>query len=272
MVRILVPTVVMVAVLVLLDTYRSPRRQQPWEHARTVLLAVAVAVVANGALTAALSAFAMPRPLLFAGVTTAWAFVTTLRSALPGVGLQVASRLESSPGSNLGSGDGILARVKEFEREVQGRTRTGYVTAAVIALTFGFFGYFGVNMFQQVGAYLTVAAAVYLALRSYRARPPVLMDAAAGDWRPAYRAELKRQRDFHDSTRLWGRLAVQFLGPILLVLGYAVARPEALRFAWVWTALFVLLGMMARRQNLQTARRYQQQLDELDADASRSVH
>ena len=98
------------------------------------------------------------------------------------------------------------------------------------------------------------------------------MDAAAGDWRPAYRAELKRQRDFHDSTRLWGRLAVQFLGPILLVLGYAVARPEAVRFAWVWTALFVLLGMMARRQNLQTARRYQQQLDELDADASRSVH
>jgi hypothetical protein len=120
------------------------------------------------------------------------------------------------------------------------------------------------NVQQRIS---TVAATLYMAHQLYERRdgklPSETCFSACTDF---YRAELERQRDFHRGIWLWSRLVIIFPSYMLFSIGFAMAHPELGRgFATAIAACLFVLGIVAVPLNLRMSRKYQRQIDELDA-------
>ena len=123
------------------------------------------------------------------------------------------------------------------------------------------------NATQKVGLGIIVGATLYMAYQLYRRRgsafPP---DPGSPAFADSYRAELERQRDFHRGAWLWSRVVFLSLGGVMLSIGFAIRDPKYGRY-WATTmvASFVILSIAAVLLNLRLSRKYQRQIDELDA-------
>jgi hypothetical protein len=146
------------------------------------------------------------------------------------------------------------------------RTRNGCVTTLIVFAAYFWFIFTLQGSMQRVGSGLVAASMLYMAYQVYARRAgtsPLETDSAA--WAGFYRTELERQRDFHRGFWFWSRLAVTLPGFILFCVGGAIARPVDARDYIGMLAVFILLGIWSVPLNLGRARKYQRQLDDLEA-------
>lgn len=155
---------------------------------------------------------------------------------------------------------------QNFTKKIQRRTRSGFVVTLFESLAFGSFAFIFPNPIQRGGACLTVAAMLFLMYQVLARRPregPTETDFPA--CAVSYRAELERQRDFHRGWWFWSRWVIMLPGFILFCVGFSTARPETARINH-WTLFcFMALAIAAIPLNLWLARKYQRQIDEVDA-------
>jgi hypothetical protein len=146
------------------------------------------------------------------------------------------------------------------------RTRNGCVAMLIVFAAYFWFIFTLQGSMQRVGSGLVAASMLYMAYQVYARRAgtsPLETDSAA--WAGFYRTELERQRDFHRGFWFWSRLAVTLPGFILFCVGGAIARPADARGYTGQLAVFILLGIWSVPLNLGRARKYQCQLDDLEA-------
>jgi len=160
----------------------------------------------------------------------------------------------------------VFTRAQALVRRIRRRTLMGYGACIFLTVAFGSFIFTVPSTLQRVGAGLLVASILYLAYQLYKRRGGELSsEIRSSACTTFYRAELERQRDFHRGIWFWSRLAFMVPGYLLFCLGAAMAHPEAAR-GWTTIAIcFVVLGIAAAPLNLRLSRKYQRQLDELDA-------
>jgi hypothetical protein len=160
----------------------------------------------------------------------------------------------------------VFLRTQQLLKKIRRRTLMGYAVLFILALSFGSFVFIVPNTLQRIGACLTVAAILYMAYQLYESRCrdlPSETDLSAC-WN-FYRAELERQRDFHRGKLFWLRFVIIIPGYLLFCIGFAIARPELAPILAAIMVCFVALLIVAVPNNLRCSRKYQRQIDELDA-------
>jgi hypothetical protein len=147
------------------------------------------------------------------------------------------------------------------------RARTLSIVVTVFeSVAFGCILFLVPNPIQKLGSLLTVAAMLYMTyqLLARRVRK-VPGETGPRDYAVCYRAELARQRDFHRGWWFWSRLAIMLTGLLLFCIGGVLAEPKYLPGYATLAACFVGVCAVAVPANLRLARKYQSQIDELDA-------
>jgi hypothetical protein len=168
-----------------------------------------------------------------------------------------------APMSNLSD---VLSRTQALMKKIRRRTLGGYAVCFILVVAFGSFIFIFPNTLQQVGSGLTVAAALYMAYQLHESRngklPSETQPSACSAF---YRTELERQRDFHRGPCFWSRLVIMIPGYILFCIGFAMAHPELAQGLTAIACAFIVLCIVAIPLNLRLSRKYQRQIDEVDA-------
>jgi len=120
------------------------------------------------------------------------------------------------------------------------------------------------NTWQRIGSILTVAGAGYMVVQLRMRSARATVDIGETDCVRFYRAELERQRDFHQGKWFWSRLLILLPGPFIWFVGFAQASPKLAPMIWLEFAAFLILGAIAVPLNLRLARKYQRRIDVLD--------
>jgi hypothetical protein len=160
----------------------------------------------------------------------------------------------------------VFLRAQALMKKVRRRTLMGYGACIIATVYFASF-IFVPNTLQRIGCCLAIPATLYLAYQLYAPRPGDLpLESGLSACTDSYRAELERQRDFHRGTWLWSRLAIIFPSYMLFYIGFLTAHPEFGKgFAAACVTCLIILGIVAVPGNLRLSRKYQRQIDELDA-------
>jgi hypothetical protein len=160
----------------------------------------------------------------------------------------------------------VFLRTQALMKKIRRRTLMGYGMCLFVTVYLASFIFASPNTLQRIGCWLGIAATLYMAYQLYKSRngqlPSETFPSACTDF---YRAELKRQRDFHRGIWLWSRLVIVFPAYFVFAIGFAKAHPEV---AWGFATLAacsIVLGIVAVPLNLRLSRKYQRQIDELDA-------
>jgi hypothetical protein len=164
--------------------------------------------------------------------------------------------------------DHIPQAARSLLKRVRARTCVCGVVTVVESAAFLWICFLVSNPVQKLGSLLTVVALVYMTGQLLSRRAGELADrcmADATDLALSYRAELERQRDFHRGWWFWSRLAGMIPGLTLFCIGGVIADPKYLPGYAVIAACFVSICVAAVAGNLREARRYQHQIDGLDA-------
>jgi len=170
-------------------------------------------------------------------------------------------------GSPMSDPTDVLSRAQALMRKIRRRTLMGYGACLILTVEFGSFIFAVPNTLQRVGSCLFVASALYSAYQAYKRRGDELSsETRSPACKTFYRAELERQRDFHRGIWFWSRLVFMVPGYILFCIGAAMAHTELARgYAAIMTYFLLVVGIVAVPLNLRLSRKYQRQIDELDA-------
>jgi len=172
--------------------------------------------------------------------------------------------LFQAPHAPLQTAEDVLCRAKALRRETRRRNLVGNVACGLAAGGFASFTFEYANWMQETGSVLTVVVSTYLMfqLAGVRSGRIPAGDAARLEY---YRAELVRQRDFHRGNMLWARLFTMIPGYLMFCLGLVIAHPGSLRPVEMSEGCFLFLLVLAVPLNLRLARKYQRQLEDLEA-------
>ena len=127
------------------------------------------------------------------------------------------------------------------------------------------------NLFQRVGALLTIFGGGYLAFQiranQLKARVLVTMAAKIGGVASVefYRAALERERDFYRGISLWSRFIMLAPGLPVLCIGEAVAHPDEASTLRGIAVICILFWVAVVWLSLRKAHQEQRQINELDA-------
>ena len=160
----------------------------------------------------------------------------------------------------------IFSQTQALMKKIRRRTLLGYATCFVVIVSFGSFTFIFHNTVLQIGSGLIAALAFYTAYQLYEGRnrkPP--SETKLPVCAAFYRTELERQRDFHRGSRFWSRLVIPIPPYIMVLVGLAITYPGLARAMAIIGACFVGLCVVAIPFNLELSRKYQRQIDELDA-------
>lgn len=160
----------------------------------------------------------------------------------------------------------VLSRAQALMRKIRRRTLMGYGASLILTVAFGSFIFTVPNTLQRIGSGLFVVTGLHMAYQLYKRRGNELSsETRSSACKTFYRAELERQRDFHRGIWFWSRLVFMVPGYVLFIIGAAMAHPELAREYAVITTCFIILGIVAVPLNQRLSRKYQRQIDELDA-------
>jgi hypothetical protein len=160
----------------------------------------------------------------------------------------------------------IVSQLQVLTKKVRRRTLAGYTFSLAVMVAFERFFFVFHNTLQRVGSALTVAGLLYWIYQVYYVRNRTLpSEPSPAVCTAFYRAELARQRDFHRGIWFWSRLLVMVPGYILFLIGFTMAYPRLARGLAMIGVCFLLGCVLAVPINLRLSRRYQRQMDELDA-------
>lgn len=159
----------------------------------------------------------------------------------------------------------IPAAAKGLADRMNQRTWLGSISVSGMAFFFGRSIFYTTNTLQQMGSCFIVVALLYLLFQLVAGRPRrIASDTGLSAQSSHYRSELMRERDFHRGRSCWSRLAVMLPGFILLCVGGMAADPSTARRQAIRVALFLLFVVLAIPKNLRLAKRYEDQLRELE--------
>lgn len=229
--RISTPILVALFALLLGDTYGAPSHRLPWNHLKSVGLALGAAWAADLLARTLPFPWSLPRPIMVRGLVFGFLSVTWARFVFAFRGIE--QQLDVQVLKTLG---GLRAHAQRLEDGIRRRNLFAYMISLVLIVGFVRIATLALNLIQGVGAGLVVAAAIYLAHQVSQYRPAALpLDADYDASLQLYRDELTRQRDFHRGSAFWVRLAVLLAGPLLIALGLLSRTPKAYaRSAYRW--------------------------------------
>lgn len=158
----------------------------------------------------------------------------------------------------------LRKEVEKLRTGVRRRSIVGGGVATIVIVAWTLFFFVFPSWLQRLGSILTVAGTLYMVVQ-LRLRPARAMpDVGETDCIRFYRAELERQRDFHQGKWFWSRLLIFVPGPIIWIVGFARAYHKLAPFIWLELAAFLVFAALAVPANLGLARKYQRRLDALD--------
>jgi hypothetical protein len=145
------------------------------------------------------------------------------------------------------------------------RSFIGYGAALIVMVAYSTLFFVYPNILQRIGSTLTVVGAAYMIVQLRIRKARVLHYASSIECVQFYRAELTRQRDFHQGRWFWSRLVIFVPGPLIFFIGFAQAYPGLAVYIWIEFAATLILALIAVLLNLRLARKYQHRVDALDA-------
>jgi len=169
------------------------------------------------------------------------------------------------------SPDEIRKKIGQFDKKIRKGNFIGFTGCFFGIACFSCFFFIYPNLIQRIGALLTVLGTGYLVyqlrLNQLQKREAGITAAKMGKEASVgfYRAELQRQRDFHCGIWFWSRFVIFVPGPLVFCVGFELAYPAlATYIRWEGAAIlfFAALGIPL---NLRLSRKYQKQIEELDA-------
>jgi asparagine N-glycosylation enzyme membrane subunit Stt3 len=135
----------------------------------------------------------------------------------------------------------------------------GLIGYAAIAVTFD-------GLMMRSGAALLALVFAFTLVLLYRTRRALdLGTSAAAPLIEFYRADLERQRQLWTGFRLWSRLVIGVPAACVLFAGFARAHPSLARIIYLELAAALIALGIAFVGAHRRARRYQQEIEELDA-------
>lgn len=159
----------------------------------------------------------------------------------------------------------IHMNLQRLESKVRARNRAAYLTCAFLIVWFGAWSFVEHDFLMRLGAASIIAAVAFLAWQVRVSR------FGTGDASPMplpsldhLRNELQRQADFHRGKRFWSRLLLLAPAGLLFFVAFARAHPEVIRTIRYEIAAFVVFTLAAIPLNLNLAKKYQRQIEELD--------
>ncbi len=161
----------------------------------------------------------------------------------------------------------IRRRIQALNKSIRARNYAGFASCAVVMIACLNWLTFVPTLTERIGALMTIGGVAFMFLQIYRnnietrVRRATVGATASMDF---YRSELAHQRDFHRGTQLWSRILLFVPGPLVFMIGVAVARPDLRTILLIDIAIFIFVVIQGAPRNLKRANRYQQQLDELD--------
>ena len=139
-----------------------------------------------------------------------------------------------------------------------------YAGASMGVVGFAFIASMANGAMMRIGAALLALVFVFvLVLLRRTAGPPNA--ASAAPFIDFYRADLERHRNLSTGFRLWSRLIIGVPVVCVFFVGFARANPALARFIYVEAAVVIAALGIAFASTHRRARRYQQEIDELDA-------
>jgi hypothetical protein len=117
----------------------------------------------------------------------------------------------------------------------------------------------------RIGAALLALVFAFVLVLLRRAGSPPIASATAAPFNDFYRADLERPRKLSTGFRLWSRLILGVPVACVFFIGFARANPSLARFIYVEAAVVIAALGIAFTSAHRRARRYQQEIDELDA-------
>jgi hypothetical protein len=155
--------------------------------------------------------------------------------------------------------------LQSFRRKIRIRNRVGLSAVLFLIAFLGYWALVDSSLETRLGDCLTVAGSLLMGIQLYTRRVrKIAVETESSSWISRFRAELQRQRDFHQGVLFWSRAAAITPGPILSCIGMAAANPETARLSYGIAASFVFLLLLAVPLNRTEANKYQRQMDELD--------
>jgi hypothetical protein len=159
----------------------------------------------------------------------------------------------------------------ELARNIRKRTVTGCASCAFMAPYFFWFAWHPMfrrhsphPLMGQLGAYLTIAGAIYMTAQLLLRQGRLALVGNAAVTASEYRRELERQRDFHRGLWFWSRLLAMVPGYLLFCAGIPAGNAVRATLKAAIIVAFLTLCVVAVPVNIRLARRYQHSIDELD--------
>jgi hypothetical protein len=265
--RIALPALASWLVLVLADTYSTPREGPPWHESprrelKVVGLALSAAFLVNFVTSSLANSWAMPRQMMIFGAILQLAIVPPLRFLL-----KARRQAQLTAAALPRSLEDVRGRAQAFEKEIRRRTLLGTVVTLFVMACFAQGFYVFPNGIQRIGSCVTIAGCLFMLGQLHRKRASAVPVLPTYEMTvDLYRKELLRQRDFHRGTWFWWRIVVFLPGPLLFEAGAALTRPGLLPSIGLTAGVFLILAILGVPLNYQMARKYQRQADLLDME------
>lgn len=160
---------------------------------------------------------------------------------------------------------GVPLRADALMKATRMRTLAGSAGSIFVAIfiTLNFFNF--PSLLQRIGEGMIVVGALYMLYQVYIGRGRTAPSGASASAREEfYRAELVRQRDFHRGRYFWARMIIFTPGCLLLCFACANVDPQN-KACLLNGMVIIVFCIIAVPANLRIARKYQRQIDELDA-------
>ena len=165
-----------------------------------------------------------------------------------------------------------IDEVRKYAQLLRAEIRRKYVISAaasgIVVVGYAVTFFLIPNIWFRLGALLTMIWAGYLLRNVRRGRPAALpRDIGSAGLVELYRSDLVRRKDFHSGARFVPRLLLLLPGPPLVFWGLAKAYPEV---AWVEqlnAVFFAAACFAAYFLNARMARKYQREIERLDASS-----
>jgi len=261
-----IPTIVALIALRFVDAYSPTDRRTRIVQVAQVALAVAIGMCAEELVRIEDASMALPRSALLQGGVLACFMLWIVRTRMHAGGIPARPATPSSVSMHAVSQEEIQRGMENLHAKVRKRNLIGGGASLVVALSFALYIFLFKTALLRIGAGLTVASALYMAMQILMFRNgPKPKNLKVSDPLALYRSELERQRDFHRGTWFWSRLVAIVPGYLLFCAGMAIAFPKTARPTVGIVAFFIFIGFMAVRMNLSQARNYQQEIDKLDS-------
>ncbi|MGB6431316.1 MAG: hypothetical protein WBF06_12090 [Candidatus Acidiferrales bacterium] len=163
----------------------------------------------------------------------------------------------------------VRRRVERLESTASKFYWVGWLTVVGVTAIFVRYLFRAANLPERVGSALFIVGAGLFACQLFLFRKEPNGSVAGGAEPLAsvrfYRSLLQRQRDFHSGLWFWSKLIITSTGACLYLSGLVPAAPGGIaRWGWLYVVLVVALGY-GLVSNLREARKYQREIDALDA-------